>query len=265
MKKFLLTVLGIAAFGAAHAQLIFNGTTHGATFEDKCNITYATQSTSVGQTDPVGGTLNVRLSGHTNVLLQRLSSTSWSAITTTYFNFEIGNTPVLMNTVHGADSGKFNGKQVLAGGSILPTSTSLNTTCRTTWFEYLDVDHDGQYDEGVEDLMSITGTGVLMENTPLTGNTYQVYDINNLTWGGGPVPYIFGAQRNYLLQIKQEMRGVLDEGSTNPFRVATHEYSAPFTGWDLQYTYQTVPEPATFASLGLAAMALVSRRRKSKN
>lgn len=265
MKKFLLTVLGIAAVGAAHAQLIFNGTTHGATFEDKCNITYATQSTSVDQTDPAAGTLDVHLKGHTNVLLQRTSATQWKATTTTYFNFQIGNTPVRMSTVYGADAGNFNGKQVLAGGPLSGSATSLNTLCGMTWFEYLDADNDNQFDEGVEDLMQISSSGVAMRNLPLTGNTYEVYDINNVTWGGGPAPYILGSQRHYVLKINQEMFGVLDDHATDPFHVATHEYSAPFTGWDVRYTYQTVPEPATFAGLGLAAMALVSRRRRTKN
>ena len=260
MLKRSLTLAVSLLCGGALAQLSYNGVGHGAVSTAYCNVTQATQSTNVAMGSPSIGTMNVSLVGQTSAVLQRSSGVQWEAKTTTYFSFGVGSWPVLLSSVFGALDSHHNGKHVLGGGALANAATTMRTQCNVLWQEFVDADADGVYDIGTEDAYLIESTAVTMTTTALAGNGYEIYDFHP-TWGT-PQPYVLGAQRHYLLQIDALMWGDLNDSPSDPFHVATHEYNNPFSGWDLTYTYQAVPEPATFAGLGAAFVALASRRKK---
>lgn len=261
MLKRALTLAVSLLCGGALAQITFNGTNHGVTAQTACNITHASLASQVTMGTSIGGAMTVSLKGHTNATLQRGGLLAFTAETTTYNNFSIGNFPVQISTYLMADSVQANGKLVIGGGAPSNTSTLLNCLQIVEWAEFVDADADGVFDEGVEDSYSIgEWSSYLLGGVPLQGNGFHVYDIDSIYTVG--TPYVLGAQRNYYMRITQQLTGIVNDLTTDPFHVITHEFNAPYTGWQFNYTYQAVPEPTTFAGLGAAFVALVSRRKK---
>jgi len=257
MRKSLFLGFAVVAGVSAHAQLAYTGHTIGETYVDHCLTTYGVRSANVDMGPGAGGTFTIHQKGHVDALLERTAvATPWSHRSYTQYAFSVGATPVQLNHYFG-DQRSLNGKIVLGGGSPLNTATTMDLDFGYSLYEYVDANGDGLY-QSTEDKFSVSG-GSMSIAGPLAGNSLEVYTHNSGEIGSA---YILGANRTYIYELSSTLSGITSNSTGSPYFVATHEYGAPYTGWDVQFSYQAVPEPGTVAGLGTAALALVARRRR---
>jgi len=258
MNRILVFGLLLATSAMAHAQLSHTSSWFGDTETTHCVTSYGVHSSNVLIGGGAGGAMSIHEKGHVDALLERTASPqTWSHISHSFHAFSVGNTPVQLTHMF-SDTMSYNGKLVLGGGSPLNLDTTASITPRVDFWEFVDDNSNGEWDVSEDRyFVNSMSPGRLADST---GNGLEVYD-KPYNVGTGWT-YILGANRTYMYEIASVMSGITENGSSSPFFVATHEYGAPYTGWDLNFTYQAVPEPATFAGLGMAALAVASRRRR---
>lgn len=253
-NKLTLVVLASLAASAACAQLTYDGAVFEAATETNCTIGAGFRVANGSITGPGAGTGSLALTGLQAIRLPRDpgSPQSFHAATETHFCFSVGLVPIQISSSLTGESTE--GKLVIGGGS---TESDTIAVVRTNFYLewYSDDNNNDLWDTG-EERQFVNSFGSTVTN-PLVGNGFLEYsETYGYNWS-----YILASGLNYMITGKHSVEGTNYSTIIDPPTVVTHEYTNPYAGANLDFSYTAVPEPASLCVLGLGTLAFLRRKK----